>query len=55
MKAGYSSYLEQLDAQPALLTVDLSRVQARVDTLNALVGLYQAMRGGWTTASLPRQ
>lgn len=54
-QAGYSSYLEQLDAQRALLTVDLSLVQARVDTLNALVGLYQAMGGGWTTASLPRQ
>lgn len=46
-QAGYSSYLEQLDAQRALLTVDLSLVQAEADQLNAYVALYQAMGGGW--------
>jgi outer membrane protein, multidrug efflux system len=47
-QAGYSSYLEQLDAQRALLSVELSLVQTDTDQLNALVALYQAMGGGWT-------
>jgi len=46
-RAGYASYLEQLDAQRGLLGVDLSLVQLRADQLNALVALYQAMGGGW--------
>jgi multidrug efflux system outer membrane protein len=46
-QAGYSSYLEQLDAQRALLTAQLAVVQARSDELNATVALYQAMGGGW--------
>jgi len=46
-RAGYSPYLEQLDAQRALLSVDLSRVQLRTDALNARVALYQALGGGW--------
>lgn len=48
-EAGYSSYLEQLDAQRALLSVELSRVQVEADQLNARVALYQAMGGGWRT------
>jgi outer membrane protein, multidrug efflux system len=52
-QAGYSSYLEQLDAQRALLSVELSLVETEVDTRNALVALYQAMGGGWTAESLP--
>lgn len=47
-RAGYASYLEQLDAQRALLNVDLSLVQIEVDRLNASVALYQAMGGGWS-------
>ena len=46
-RAGYSPYLEQLDAQRGLLSVDLSRVQLRTDELNARVSLYQALGGGW--------
>lgn len=49
-RAGYASYLEQLDAQRALLNVELSMVQIEADRLNALVGLYQAMGGGWSPA-----
>jgi outer membrane protein, multidrug efflux system len=45
-RAGYSPYLEQLDAQRALLSVDLSRVQLRTDILNARVSLFQALGGG---------
>jgi len=46
-RAGYSSYLEQLDAQRGLLSADLSLVQARADQLSAAVSLYQALGGGW--------
>ena len=45
-EAGYSGYIEQLDAQRALLTAELSLVQARADELNAVVGVYQAVGGG---------
>jgi NodT family efflux transporter outer membrane factor (OMF) lipoprotein len=46
-QAGYSPYLEQLDAQRNLLNADLALAQTRVDQLNALIALYQAMGGGW--------
>ncbi|WP_315761789.1 efflux transporter outer membrane subunit [Sphingomonas sp. Y38-1Y] len=46
-RAGYASYLEQLDAQRALLNVELTLVQTEADRLTALVALYQAMGGGW--------
>ncbi|MGT2513304.1 efflux transporter outer membrane subunit [Sphingomonas panni] len=46
-RAGYSPYLEQLDAQRALFSAELSVEQVRADQLNALVALYQAMGGGW--------
>jgi NodT family efflux transporter outer membrane factor (OMF) lipoprotein len=45
--AGYSPYFEQLDAQRALLSVDLAIIQARSDRLTASVALYIAMGGGW--------
>ncbi|QZD88729.1 efflux transporter outer membrane subunit [Qipengyuania aurantiaca] len=44
-RAGYTPYIEQLDAQRALLGVELSLVQVRAEELTALVGLYQAMGG----------
>lgn len=47
-RAGYSSYLEQLDAQRGLLNADLSLVQASSDRLSATVSLYQALGGGWS-------
>ena len=47
-KAGYSPYLEQLDAQRGLLGAELSLIQARADALNARIALYQAMGGGWS-------
>lgn len=46
-RAGYSSYLEQLDAQRGLLSADLSLVQASSDRLSATVTLFQALGGGW--------
>jgi multidrug efflux system outer membrane protein len=51
-RAGYSSYLDQLDAQRGLFTAELSLVQARADRELAYVSLYQAMGGGWSGASV---
>ena len=50
-RAGYSSYLEQLDAQRGLLSAELSLVQASNDRLSATVNLFQGLGGGWTAAS----
>ncbi|KQR80501.1 efflux transporter outer membrane subunit [Sphingomonas sp. Leaf343] len=47
-RAGYSAYIEQLDAQRALLTAELALIQARADRLAAYVSLYQTFGGGWT-------
>ena len=44
-RAGYTPYIEQIDAQRALLSVDLSLIQTRADELSTLVGLYQAVGG----------
>jgi outer membrane protein TolC len=49
-RAGYSSYLEELDAQRGLLNAELAEVQARSDQLTAAVTLYQALGGGWSEA-----
>ncbi|MFJ3055400.1 efflux transporter outer membrane subunit [Herbaspirillum sp. NPDC087042] len=46
-RAGYSPYLEQLDAQRGLLSAQLLEVQARADRLSATVSLAQALGGGW--------
>ena len=46
-RAGYASYLEQLDAERQLLAADLTLIQARADRLSALIALYRAMGGGW--------
>jgi len=45
--AGYSPYLDQLEAQRGLLNAELQLVQARTDRLSAAVALYQALGGGW--------
>ena len=47
-RAGYSSYIEQIDAQRALLAVDQGLIQLRADRLNAYVALYQALGGGYS-------
>lgn len=44
-RAGYTPYIEQIDAQRALLSVDLSLIQIRADDLSTLAGLYQAVGG----------
>ncbi|KAI3593740.1 Efflux transport system, outer membrane factor (OMF) lipoprotein [Cupriavidus sp. U2] len=49
-RAGYSPYLEQLDAQRQLFSAELNLIQTHADRLNASVALYQAMGGGWQPA-----
>lgn len=44
-RAGYTAYIEQVDAQRALLGVELSLIQTEADELSTLVGLYQAVGG----------
>lgn len=44
-QAGYSPYIEQVDAQRALLAVDQAVIQAKVEQLQTLVGLYQVFGG----------
>ena len=46
--AGYSPYLDQLDAQRSLLAADLALTQVRTDRLTAAISLFQALGGGWT-------
>ena len=53
-RAGYSAYIEQLDAQRSLLTAQLALVQTRADRLTSYVALYQAMGGGWTRTDVSR-
>lgn len=49
-RAGYSGYLEQLDAQRGLLNAELGLVGLQTDALSARVQLYQALGGGWRKA-----
>jgi len=53
-RAGYSPFLEELDAQRGLLAAELSLVQTRSDALTNRVALYRALGGGWSEAELMR-
>jgi multidrug efflux system outer membrane protein len=46
---GVSSYLEVLETERALFTVDLELSELRQQYLNAYVKLYKALGGGWIT------
>lgn len=48
-RAGYASYLEELDAQRGLLSVELALVQLAESRLLNAIALYQALGGGWST------
>jgi outer membrane protein TolC len=48
-RAGYATYLEQLDAERSLLSADLTVVQVRSERLTTSVTLFQALGGGWST------
>lgn len=45
---GYSSYLDVLDAQRTLFSVQTSVVQVKNNLLLAQIDLYKALGGGWT-------
>lgn len=51
-RAGYSAYIEQLDAQRSLLTAQFALTQTQADRLTNFVALYQAMGGGWSRAEI---
>jgi len=51
-RAGYSPYLDQLDAQRGLLGVELSLARSRADELIACVALFQALGGGWDRSGI---
>lgn len=44
---GYSSYLDVLDAQRTLFSVQTSVVQVKNNLLLAQIDLYKALGGGW--------
>lgn len=47
---GYSSYLDVLDAQRTLFSVQTSVVQVKNNLLLAQIDLYKALGGGWSSA-----
>ncbi len=47
-EAGYSGYIEVLDAERNLYNVQLALVTAKLNKLNASVELYKAIGGGWS-------
>ena len=49
-RAGYSPYLEQLDASRNLLLTEVAYLNSRADRLAAMVALYQGLGGGWVPA-----
>jgi multidrug efflux system outer membrane protein len=51
--AGYSGYLELLDAQRTATAARLDVVRNRQAQLNASVDLYKALGGGWAGPALP--
>lgn len=46
-REGYASHLEELDAQRNLFAAQRAALQLRADRLNAQMGLYRALGGGW--------
>jgi NodT family efflux transporter outer membrane factor (OMF) lipoprotein len=51
-KAGYAPFLDQLDAQRGLLSVQLAASQVRAEQRSAFVMLFQALGGGWNATEL---
>jgi outer membrane protein, multidrug efflux system len=48
-RLGYAAYIEQLDAERSLLAVELEQARLEADRWTALVSLYRALGGGWST------
>jgi multidrug efflux system outer membrane protein len=53
-RAGYTPYIEQVDAQRSLLGVELTLIQVKAEQINAMIGLYQAVGGAPATAESVR-
>ncbi|MPQ77565.1 efflux transporter outer membrane subunit [Hydrogenovibrio sp. JE_KL2] len=49
--AGYSSYLEVLDAQRSLFNAQLSYVNTKLEHYSSLVSIYKAIGGNWILKS----
>jgi multidrug efflux system outer membrane protein len=52
--AGYTDYLTVLDANRNLFSSELVATSTRAGTFAAMVGIYQAMGGGWVTVAAER-
>jgi len=50
---GLVTYLEVLNAQQQLFPAELALAQAQLDERLAVVALYRALGGGWSTADAP--
>ena len=48
---GYTSYLEVLDAERSLFTVELSYTESQNALFRSLIDIYKAMGGGWVEAA----
>lgn len=48
---GYTSYIEVLDAERTLFSVELSYTQTQAGLLISAVNIYKAMGGGWVDAA----
>lgn len=48
-EAGYSSYLEYLDAQRSLFAIQQQAIQIQLAELQNRITLYKVLGGGWTT------
>ena len=48
-QGGVTSYLEVLDTERQLFDAELALAQAQRDELLAVVRIYRALGGGWTT------
>ncbi|HEY0907180.1 MAG TPA: TolC family protein, partial [Methylophilus sp.] len=53
-EAGYTSYLEVLDAQRSHNEASQALVQSRQNTLTASVALFKALGGGWKPDTVPQ-
>jgi outer membrane protein TolC len=51
-RLGLIDYQTLLSTQRSLLNAETSQVQARQDVLVAMVQLYQALGGGWSSNQL---
>lgn len=51
---GYTSYIDVLDAERSLFTVQLSHAQSQADTVIAVINLYKALGGSWVEHADPQ-